>query len=119
MGEQHRALDVFDPGQQIARGPEVVVIAGGAVLSLATGKDAMLPDSVAVAPGVVSGVTGGDEVVEDVHVFAQVAARRAHQTVGAVVVVVGRVCGDGNHHRQTFDAAGGGGKRQGAFIGAA
>ena len=60
-----------------------------------------------------------DKVVQNVDVFAHVSARVAHESVGAVVVVVGGIRSDRNDAFEAIDAGGCGRKAQGTVVGRA
>ena len=82
--------DAVDVVEVVAAGPEVVVVAGGAV-ELGVHLVAHVGDAVVAHVG----VAAEDEVEEDVDVLAGVSAGGAHEAVRAVVVVVRRVGRDG------------------------
>ena len=112
--EQHRRLDVLHEGQQIARVPEIIHVAGRTILSFRSGEDPVLPDPVAVRA--TRGIAAGDEIIEDVDVLAEVAARRANESVGAIVVVVRRVRRHGNDDLESLHARRRRRERKRAFI---
>ena len=108
-GSAH-AIDVVEV---VAARPEVVVVPGGAV-------EARLHE--VAAHGLVAVVAAlhraaVDEVVEDVDVLAGIAARRPHQPMRPVVVVVRRVGGHRDDGLEPLHPRGGGGERQGAVVG--
>ncbi len=87
VGHERRRLDPVQVVLEVARRPELAVVTGDAVhavrqLSVADHRVAV------VAP---LGVAAVDEVIQDIHVLAQVTTRVPHEAVGAVVAVVGRV----------------------------
>src|SRR5690625_5948092 len=75
----------------VASSPEIVVIAGHPVHTL---SQLHIPNSTVVvgAPLLISAV---DEIVKYINILSQIAAWRADQSVGTVVVVIGGVRGDG------------------------
>ena len=89
------AVDVV---QVVPAGPEVVVIAGHSVQLrrhlIAHVGEAVVADL---------GEAAEDEVEQDVDVLARVSARRPHQSVGSVVVVVGCVRRDRNDRLEALD----------------
>ena len=110
---ERRGAHAVDVVEVVAAGPEVVVVAGGAV-------EARLHEFGADGPVAVVAVlhrAAVDEVVEDVDVLAGVAARRPHQAMRPVVVVVRRVGGHRDDGLEPLHPGGGRGERKGAVVG--
>src|SRR5690625_7855744 len=86
----------------VASSPELVVIAGHPVHTL---SQLHIPDRTGFvgAPLLISAV---DEIVKYNNILSQIAAWRADQSVGRVVVVIGGVQGKGKDRFQTYYAVG-------------
>src|SRR5690625_5463757 len=87
----------------VASSPEIVVIAGHPVHTL---SQLHIPNSTVVvgAPLLISAV---DEIVKYINILSQIAAWRADQSVGTVVVVIGGVRSDGHVRIQALYTAAG------------
>src|SRR5690625_2781957 len=86
----------------VASSPEIVVIAGHPVHTL---SQLHIPNSTVVvgAPLLISAV---DEIVKHINIRSQIAAWRADQSVGTVVVVIGGVRSDGYDRFQALYTGG-------------
>src|SRR5690625_3695108 len=86
----------------VASSPEIVVIAGHPVHTL---SQLHIPNSTVVvgAPLLISAV---DEIVKYINILSQIAAWRADQSVGTVVVVIGGVRSDGYDRFQALYTGG-------------
>src|SRR5690625_6798874 len=86
----------------VASSPEIVVIAGHPVHTL---SQLHIPNSTVVvgAPLLISAV---DEIVKHINILSQIAAWRAAQSVGTVVVVIGGVRSDGYDRFQALYTGG-------------
>jgi len=112
MRHEHGRLHVAHKGQQVARDPECVVVAGAAIAAF----DELAIAIDLVADGAAHRVAAVDEVVQEVDVLSEPSPRVPHQTVGTVVVVIRRVGCDGDDRFEPGNSSRGCGEGNGPVV---